>query len=145
MKRTLLVVLFGVAAAGTPASAHHSFAASYFEDQSVSLEGELVQFELRSPHSWVYVMAPDENGEMRKFGAEWANAARLKQGGMTEDTLKAGDRVIITGAPGRRPEERRLHLKKIVRPSDGWTWGGGGGPGGRGGPPGRGGPQANRH
>ena len=130
----LLVVLSGVAATGVPASAHHSFAASYLEDQSVSIEGELVQFELRSPHSWVYVMAPDENGEMHKYGAEWANATRLKQGGMTEETLKPGDQVVITGAPARKADQHRIHLKKIVRPADGWTWGGGGGPGGRGGP-----------
>jgi len=135
VKRTLLVLLVGAVSAGVPVSAHHSFAAAYFEDQTVSVEGELVQFELRNPHSWVYVMARDENGEMQKYGAEWANAARLKQGGMNEDTLKPGDLVVLTGSPGRKAEEHRLHLKKIVRPADGWTWGGGG----RGGPAGRGG------
>jgi hypothetical protein len=143
VKRTLVVVLLVAAGTGVPAYAHHSFAATYVEEKSVSIEGELVQFELRNPHSWVYVMAKDENGEMQKYGAEWANATRLKQGGMTEETLKPGDIVTITGAPGRKVDEHRIHLKKIVRPADGWTWGGGGGPGGRGGP-GRGGPPAGR-
>ena len=133
----LLVLLAGAVFFGVPVYAHHSFAAVYFEDQTVSIEGELVQFELRNPHSWVHVMAKDENGEMQKYSAEWANAARLKQGGMSEDTLKPGDLVVITGSPGRKADERRIHLKRIVRPADGWTWGGGGG-GGRGGTAGRG-------
>jgi hypothetical protein len=41
------------------------------------------------------------------------------------DTLKPGDRVIITGAPGRNASERRIHLKSIERPADGWAWRGG--------------------
>src|SRR5262245_27055471 len=45
MKRALFVLLIaGVAlAAGSRIQAHHSFAATYFEDQTVSIEGNLVQ------------------------------------------------------------------------------------------------------
>ena len=44
MKRTMLVLLIaGVAlVAGSRVQAHHSFAATYFEDQTVSIEGNLV-------------------------------------------------------------------------------------------------------
>ena len=128
MKRVVLTLFLGAIVAAVPASAHHSFAAVYFEDQKVSVEGELVEFEYRNPHAWVHVMARDENGEMQKFSAEWAGATRLKQGGVTQETLKVGDRVIITGAPGRTASERRIHLKGIERPSDGWKWAGRGGP-----------------
>jgi len=131
----LLVLFLTAAAAGVPASAHHSFGAVYFEDESVTIEGELVEFQLRNPHCWVYFMAKDGNGEMQKYGAEWANASRLKQAGMNEQTLRPGDIIVVTGSPGRKAEEHKMHLKRIVRPSDGWTWGGGrndsGGRGGR--------------
>ena len=30
-------------------SAHHSFAATYFEDQTTKIEGDLVQFQFRNP------------------------------------------------------------------------------------------------
>ena len=132
MTRTMLVLL-GAIATAVPLYAHHSFSAVYFEGQSVTIEGELVRFELKNPHSWVYVMAKDEKGQLQQFEAEWANAGRLKQAGMTPETLRAGDVVVITGSPGRKPEQHQIHLKKIVRPADGWTWGGGGGPGGPGG------------
>jgi hypothetical protein len=122
MRRIWLVLFVCAVAAGVPASAHHSFAAEYFEDQTVSLEGEVVQFDYRNPHAWVHVMARDESGELQRFSAEWSNPTRLKQQGLTAESIKPGDQVIITGSPGRKPAERRLHLKAIERPADGWKW-----------------------
>jgi hypothetical protein len=97
----------------------------YFEEQSVTIEGDLDAFELRAPHAWVYVMAPDAQGRRQRFGAEWGNPSRLSRDGITTATLKAGDRVIITGSPGRNPAENKIHLKRIERPADGWQWRGG--------------------
>ena len=122
MKRTLLVLLAGAVAAGVPLYAHHSFASYYFEDQSMTVTGELVQFDYRSPHAWVHVNAPDKSGQMRRFSAEWANPNRLGREGITKDTLRPGDRVVLVGSPGRDPDEYKLHLKGIERPADGWTW-----------------------
>ena len=62
MRAALLIPVVGVVALCAPVSAHHSFPASYFEEQSVSIEGELVEFEYRAPHSWVRVMAPEKSG-----------------------------------------------------------------------------------
>ena len=45
-----------------PVSAHHSFAATYFEDKTETIEGDLVQFLFRNPHSFVHVEAKDEQG-----------------------------------------------------------------------------------
>jgi hypothetical protein len=122
MTRTLLAFSFGALALGTPASAHHSFAAAYFEDQRVSVAGEVTQFDYVNPHAWVHVMAPDQNGEMQKFSAEWSNPRRLQQQGLTASAIKPGDQVIITGSPGRNPAERKIHLRAIERPADGWKW-----------------------
>ena len=127
MRAALLTLLVGVVALCMPLSAHHSFPAHYFEDQTVSIEGELVEFEYRAPHAWVRVMAPDEKGVLQQFSAEWANPSRLTQLGVTKETLKPGDRVVVTGSPGRNPAERRIHLKSIQRPADGWAWKGRGG------------------
>ncbi len=125
MKRTLLILLAGSVAAGIPAFAHHSFAAHYFEEQSVTISGEIAEFEYRNPHAWVHVMAPDPAGQLQKYGAEWGGTGRLRRDGIDKDTLKAGDRVIITGSPGRVAGEHKIHLKGIQRPADGWSWRGG--------------------
>lgn len=127
----IVITLFAVAlAADSPLYAHHSFAADYFEDQTVSVAGDVMRFEYRSPHAWVHIMAMDENGQMQTYSAEWFSAPRLKLQGVEADAIKAGDHVIITGAPGRRADEHRIHLKRIERPADGWTFGRGPGRGG---------------
>jgi hypothetical protein len=122
----LLVLLVGAVAAVAPVSSHHSFAAHYFEEQSMTITGDLVEFEYRSPHAWIHVMAPDERGTMRRYGAEWQNPNRLNQQGITKDTLKPGDRLVVVGSPGRNADEYKIHLKGLERPADGWTWRGGG-------------------
>ena len=125
MKRLVYMLALAALVVGIPAYAHHSFNNYYFESQSTSVEGEVVEFEYRSPHAWVHIMAKNETGQMQKYSAEWSNTNRLKQQGITKDTIKPGDFVVITGSPGRKPEEYRLHLKGIQRPSDGWRWGNG--------------------
>ena len=122
MTRTLLVLVAGALASSLSLEAHHSFSAYYFEDQSVTIRGELVEFEYRSPHAWVHVNVADAGGQTRKYSAEWANPNRLGQQGVGRDTLKPGDQVVIVGSPGRPGNEFKLHLKGIERPADGWTW-----------------------
>jgi hypothetical protein len=124
MTRVLLVLCAGAVVLAAPLSAHHSFAAYYFEEQSVTIT-EVVEFDYRSPHAWLHVAAPDPSGQMRRYAAEWANPNRLGQQGVTRETLRPGDRVIVTGSPGRTASEFKLHLKGITRPADGWQWRGG--------------------
>jgi hypothetical protein len=126
MKHTLLAVLFtaGAFLAGGRAYAHHSFAATYFEDQHVTIEGTIAQFQFRNPHSFVIVDAKDNKGETVRWGVEWGGGGQLGRQGITRDTLKAGDHVVIQGNPGRTPEDHRLRMVNISRPSDGFKWGG---------------------
>ena len=98
---------------GLTASAHHSFTATYDEAQTVKIEGELVQFMFRNPHAWVHVMAPDENGVMQRWGVEWGGAGALAGQGVTRDSLKPGDKVVITGNPGRNPVDQTIMVNGI--------------------------------
>jgi uncharacterized protein DUF6152 len=126
-----LMTLLGVAAFAAaviyvtaPAYAHHSFAATYFEDKTESVEGDLVQFLFRNPHSFVHVEGKDAQGQTVRYAVEWGAGLQLNRQGVTRETLKPGDHVIITGNPGRNPEDHRLRMRTITRPSDGWKWGG---------------------
>ena len=67
MKRTLLFLVAAAASMLTTqvnVYAHHSFAATYFEDQTVTIKGN----------------------------------------------------------PGRNPDDHRIRMQSIERPSDGWSW-----------------------
>jgi hypothetical protein len=107
---------------GPPVQAHHSFAATYFVDQEISIDGTLTQFMFRNPHSFVKVMVKDKAGQEQVWSVEWGGGAQLTQEHVTRDTLKTGDHVVVSGNPGRDPNEHRIRLHKIVRTSDGWTW-----------------------
>jgi hypothetical protein len=122
VKRKLFLLALGSLMGVTAAYAHHSFARDYHEDQMISLEGDVVSFEYRNPHAWVYFTANDSGGVMRKFGAEWGNPRRLEQQGISASVLKAGDHVVVRGAPSRSDTTYNVHLKSIHRPADGWSW-----------------------
>ena len=126
MKRTLLalVITVGAVVSGGRALAHHSFAATYFEDKTQKVEGDLVQFMYRNPHSFVQLEAPDDKGVVQRWSIEWSAGGQLGRQGVTRETLKPGDHVVIVGNPGRNPEDHRLRMVNITRPSDGWKWGG---------------------
>jgi len=122
VKRSLLLMGIGALAMATAADAHHSFAKDYQEEKQVTLEGDIVSFDLRNPHSWVYFNATDGTGVARQYGAEWANRRRLEQQGIAQTSLKAGDHVIVTGAPSRSATTYSVHLRSIRRTTDGWSW-----------------------
>jgi len=116
----LCLLLVMVAA---PAPAHHSFAAVYEAHRTVQIEGKIVQFLFRNPHSVLHVLAPDESGETKRWAIEWQGATQLGAGGISAQTVRPGDPVIVTGNPGRVAEEHRILLVTIERTTDGFGWG----------------------
>ncbi len=126
MNSKLLVVLIntGVLASGVMAYAHHSFGATYNVDKRITLEGKVIQISYRSPHSFFFVEAPDEKGEMQKWSIEGAAAGQLAQAGVQRDTFRVGDHVVVVANPARSPDSYRGRMIKITCPSDGKTWGG---------------------
>lgn len=126
MKTKLLVLTFaGVTILGVRASAHHSFAATYLEDEKMTVEADVVQFLFRNPHSFLNLETKDaKTGQTITWAVEWGGGGQLGSQGVQKETLRPGDHVIVIGEPGRDPEAHRLRMISIKRPSDGWSWGG---------------------
>lgn len=127
VKNTLPVLIITVAAlvSATSAIAHHSFGSTYDVQKEITVEGKVVQVSLRSPHSFVFVEAPDENGKIQRWAFEGAAAAQFAQQGVTgTNGFKIGDPVKVSGNPARAPGSFRARLVKIVRTTDGKSWGG---------------------
>ena len=121
--RVLLFLVVAALLCGTAAHAHHSFGATYNTKAEVKIEGKLMQFVFRNPHSFVNIEAPDQNGAMQRWSVEWSGAAALGNQGLSQTTLKAGDHVVVTGRPSRTPGEFRIQMLTLKRPSDGFSWG----------------------
>jgi len=123
MKLRLTVLLIGVGClCGGRVFAHHSFASTYVENQQTSIEGEVVQFVYRNPHAILQITSVDAARQPQRWTVEWEGRGQLDHEGVTGMTLKAGDRVIITGNPGRNESDHWLRAMTIVRPRDGWKW-----------------------
>jgi hypothetical protein len=104
--------------------AHHSISAYYAANQRATIQGTLVEFNFRNPHSFVELDVPDQaTGMPVRWAVEWSSSERLRRQNISKDTLKSGDPVVILGQPSRNHEERRLHMLGIRRTSDGWSWG----------------------
>jgi DNA/RNA endonuclease YhcR with UshA esterase domain len=106
--------------------AHHFVVTAYDVSKTVSLEGDVVQFLFRKPHSFVQMKGHDETGRTETWLVEWNDGSLLSRSGLEFDTLKTGDHVIVTGNPSRHPGERKVHLVTILRQSDRWQWKDGG-------------------
>ena len=124
MRRALgFIIAIVTIVAGASAFAHHSYAATYDTSKDLKLQGKLVQFIYRNPHTFVHVQAPDESGTMQRWAVEWAGTSQLDRSGVTRDTLKVGDSVVVVVHPSRVPGEYRALMVNLTRPSDGFTWG----------------------
>lgn len=118
------LALATVAVATVPVLAHHSYGAIYLEEDTIELEGQVIEFQFKNPHSWVFILAEEPFNGSKTYGAEWASTSRLDRDDITKNTLHIGDRVRIWASPNRDPKDNRVRLKRIERPADRWRWGG---------------------
>lgn len=82
------------------AFAHHS--TSYFSknlSDVVRIQGRVVRWEFRSPHSQIYVETKEANGEVVVWRFDTTPAAWLVREGWTKDSLSVGDLVTAEGFP----------------------------------------------
>lgn len=115
-----LFVLTGLAGA----SAHHSFTAAYDSTKRIEVEGVVREFLWRNPHSFVRIEVMTKEGATETWNLEWGSTNQLQSAKypVTRTTLRAGDRIIAAGEPGRDPAVKRVRIFSIKRPVDGWQW-----------------------
>jgi hypothetical protein len=63
----------------------------------------------------------DQGSGIRNWHLEMDNRGELAAIGFASDTLKPGDRIIVTGSLARR-ETNRMYVRILTRPADGFTY-----------------------
>ena len=121
--KVTLTIVFIILASAVTVFGHHSVSALYDASKSIKIEGKILSFSFRSPHSLLVVEAPDSQGTMQRWDVAWNAARELAGQNITRESLKAGDKIVVTGNPGRRPEDHIVRMVTFLRPSDGLTWG----------------------
>ena len=89
------------AMAGIPASAHHSAAAVYDADRTITVSGTVFEFLWRNPHCFLYLDVNAGPYKGRRYVVEMSSLGVLTSVGWTKVTVKAGDNVSITVMPSR--------------------------------------------
>ena len=116
-----LLILVGVMILGSAvARGHHSISAAYDRDKPVRLDGVIVQFAMVQPHPYLVVEVKDR-GSVARWRGELDNRWELVAIGMTEETLKPGDRLVVSGSTGRT-QPQSLYILRLDRPSDGFWY-----------------------
>jgi hypothetical protein len=81
--------------------AHHNAASHYLLDQKITVNGVVTEFRLINPHARIYFEVTTADGEVQKWLGEGNASSVLRRRGWTDDHLKPGDVISITGSPAR--------------------------------------------
>ena len=97
---TLLIgVLLAVGAATV--RAHHSWNTVFSEDKPLVLRGTISKVELVNPHAWIWIDVKAADGTIQKWGIEGGPPNGLIRNGITKDSLKVGEELIVHGYGAR--------------------------------------------
>ena len=101
--------------------AHHSIWTTYDEEHQVMVEGVVTRFTYMNPHPVLMLNVTDVKGRVQVWRLEMDNRFELAEAGFQAQTLKAGDRLVVTGSPARTIPHS-LYLRKLERPADGFVY-----------------------
>src|SRR5687767_15804885 len=128
MRFRIPAIIIAALLSSAAACAHHSFAGTYIEGKLMKIEGDVVEFNIRNPHSFILIEVTEKDGKKVRWGGEWGGVTQLSQGGVTRFTLEVGDHLIIEGAPPRDSLDKKVLVRKVWRPATdkkpAWEWAG---------------------
>src|SRR5581483_5911649 len=113
MKRLLVLMFVVLCMSAVAAYGHHSFAGTYVEGKSITLDGTVAEFNIRNPHSFISIEVKDKDGNVTRWGGEWGGVTQLSEGGVKVFTLKIGDQIIIDVAPARDSPNHKVRSAKL--------------------------------
>ena len=94
-------------------SAHHSEAV-FDKEGLITLKGIVTQHEFVNPHALIHIKVKDANGQVTPWVLHGTPPSGFRAAGWTQDTVKPGDEVTVTGFPYKdgRPAMSWLRMVK---------------------------------
>src|SRR6266513_1913981 len=118
--RSLAPAIAVVAISGARADAHHSISSVYDSSRQTNIEGIVAQFQLINPHPFLLIDVTD-GATAQRWRLEMDNRSELVAIGVTANTLKPGDRVVVKGSLART-QPQALYILRLDRPADGFWY-----------------------
>ena len=110
------VVALGFVLTTPPAEAHHSSTPFYDDTQDVEVIGTVLRFNFRNPHSFIFIEAENQDGEMVEWEVELGAAVTMSRRGWTRETISAGDQIKAVGNPSRAEGTFGLCCAELTQP-----------------------------
>lgn len=110
-----VVTMMGLVLA-TRVAAHHSAAAAYDSSKTVQAQGTVTQVLLKNPHTFVFIESIDEAGQKVQWQIEMQAAATLFSQGWTNETVKVGSVIKVSGIPSRAPGSHGITNAQLALP-----------------------------
>ena len=79
--------------------AHHSVFAEYDINGSITIEGVVTEVWFKNPHVKFFVEVISKNGQKVIWNTHGHNPSMLRRSGWVRDTLKVGEKIIMSGDP----------------------------------------------
>jgi hypothetical protein len=99
--------------------AHHSWSTNYDASRTIAVTGVIARMVFRNPHSSIVLAVRNDVGEVEQWIIEWGSPQGLRERGVDQNTLRAGDALRVRGDPHRNPKTRSIHMESLIRLSDG--------------------------
>ncbi len=112
---TALVIATTLAATSSQLLAHHSLAAQFDENTSVTLDGVISKVEWVNPHVYLYLDTTDAAGKVSTWALETFPPITLRRGGLTKEKLGLGQKVSVLAFKARNGTPMAF-LRKITFP-----------------------------
>ena len=98
LKVSILAAGMALAVSTSPLRAHHAFAAEFDGTKPVHFaDATVTKVELIIPHSWIHVDVKMPNGTVENWAIEAGSPNILLRRGITKETVKKGDKIVIDG------------------------------------------------
>src|SRR5262245_45118336 len=108
-----LLIVFTQLASAALLYSHHSFSAVYDGSKQTTVAGVVTQFRFVNPHAMMYLDSKDASGKTVKWVVEFDGRLNLSNFGWTQDSIKSGEHVTVTGNPSHT-DPNRIFFNKLL-------------------------------
>ena len=84
-----------------PGLAHHSFAAEFDANKTVTIKGVVSKVDWVNPHIFIYVDVKDANGKTTTWALQSLPPLFFRGSGLTKDVLMSKQEVTVTANPAK--------------------------------------------
>lgn len=116
------VAMLCVSAVSMSSYAHHAGTA-FDETRQLTIKGTVKEFKWVNPHTWLYLMVPNQAGEPEEWQLEGGSISILARAGWNSKTLQPGDKITVTVKPLRNGANGGSYQTVIKEDGSKFGWG----------------------